>query len=60
MGHNGPINTDVVFIVKFLEFVPYELCTVVHDNRVWHLQAMDDVGDKPDGLVGGDLCNMPL
>jgi hypothetical protein len=55
VGHSGPVYTDVVFIAKFQEFVSGKLCTVVHHNRDQLLEAMDDVGDEPNGLVGGDL-----
>jgi hypothetical protein len=32
VGHCGLVYMDVIFVAKFQECVPVELCIVVHDN----------------------------
>ena len=53
----GPIDPDVVFIAESKELLSGELCAVVHDDRVWDSEAMDDIEEEQHGLLGFDRGN---
>ena len=44
--HDGPIDTDVVFIAESEEFLFGELRAVVSDDGVRDSKAMDDVEEE--------------
>jgi hypothetical protein len=49
----------MVVIIESEEFLPCELCVVVHDYRVRDPKAMDDVREEFHGLFRPDLHNWP-
>ena len=51
MCHDGPIDTDVVFITESEELLPGELRAVVRDNGVQDPKAMDVVKEEQHGLL---------
>jgi hypothetical protein len=57
--HGSPVDPDVVVIAKSKEFLPCELCAVVHDYRVWDLKTVEDVREECHGLLGPDLHDRP-
>jgi hypothetical protein len=55
VGNNGPVHTDVVVVAEVDEFLPHELGVVVGDDRVGYVEAIDDVGEERDRLLGADV-----
>ena len=59
MRDGGPIDPDVLFIAESKEFLAGELCAIVHDDGVWESEAMDDVEEEQNGLLGFDRRDWP-
>ena len=57
--HDGPINTDVVFITELEELLPSERCVIVRDNGVRDSKAMDDVEEEQYSLLRLDRGDQP-
>jgi hypothetical protein len=55
VGDNRPIHTDVVIVAEVEEFIPHELGAVVSNDRVGYAEAIDDVGEERDHLLGADV-----
>jgi hypothetical protein len=52
--HGGLVDTNVVIIIEFEEFLPCELRPVIRDDGVWDSKAVDDVEEKFHSLLGSD------
>jgi hypothetical protein len=55
--HGGQVDADVITIIEFEEFLPYELCTIIRDDGVRDSKVVDDVGEKFHGLLRPDRCD---
>jgi hypothetical protein len=53
--NSRPIQTNVIVIAKLEEFLPRELGAIVGDDRVGYAEAVDDVGEERDRLLGADV-----
>jgi hypothetical protein len=55
VSYSRPIHTDAVVVAEVEEFLPRELGAVVDDDRVRYAEAIDDVGEERDRLLGADV-----
>jgi hypothetical protein len=55
VSSSGPVQTDVVIVAEVEEFLPSELGFVVGDDRFGYAEAIDDVGEERDRLLGADV-----
>jgi hypothetical protein len=59
LHRGGPIDSDVVIITEFDEFLPCKLRTVIHDDGVRDSKAVNDVKEIFHGLLGSDRHDWP-
>ena len=59
MRYGGPVDADVIFIVKLEELLPSEQHVIVRDDGVWDSKAMDDVEEEQHGLLRFDCGDRP-
>ena len=57
MGDCGQIHADVVVVAEVQELLACELCAVVGDDGISNPEAMSDVGEEQDGLIGADVAD---
>jgi hypothetical protein len=57
VGNNGRVHTDVVVVTEIKEFLPRELSVIFGDDRVGYAEAIDDVSELRDCLLGANVNN---
>ena len=55
MRHSRPIHVYVVVVPELQKLLSCELGAIIHNDRVWDPEPLDDFGEELHCLLGFDL-----